>query len=379
MQLPSRALDASSRAIPALDFIRGVCLLVITLNHYSSFAQRLGYDGMQLWTPTNLGYSSAAELFFLISGYLVGAIYARDGVPYPRLFVKLSHRAVLLMLYNVMAFVSLLAFSSVLHQREVVAFGLGELRTRPIDATTDFLSFGDAPPLLNILQLYICFIVVSLVFIPLLRRAPWLALALTCGLYLLNLLPAMQPWLADQVTDWGMNPYAWQLVFFGGLILGRFQLFTWLGGKLQQRGSVSWVFAALIAASVVFVADMKLGLTPSLLRDKDQLGILRPLHAMIVLCVYWVCADLLSQRLSRWGGGLLVDTFNAAGRKSLDNFAFGIALSYAAALLLTRWGNAPWQYFALVAGIVTAFLGFAHYLHWRSRTSTRPIPVAPQA
>ena len=71
MNAPVAPPRAGSR-IEALDFVRGICLLVIAFDHTSSFARKLGYTGREWFTPTMLGYSSAAELFLFVSGALIG-------------------------------------------------------------------------------------------------------------------------------------------------------------------------------------------------------------------------------------------------------------------------------------------------------------------
>src|SRR5690606_6961553 len=77
-------------------------------------ARKLGYQGRELFTPTMLGYSSAAELFFFVSGALIGILYSRPQVTPAMRLVRLSHRAGHLYLYNALAYLALLAGCSLL-------------------------------------------------------------------------------------------------------------------------------------------------------------------------------------------------------------------------------------------------------------------------
>lgn len=71
--------DASSARKPsrdlAIDAVRGIALITITMNHLTGTVVNMGMDGFKYPTPTERGISSAAEVFFLLSGYLVGAVY----------------------------------------------------------------------------------------------------------------------------------------------------------------------------------------------------------------------------------------------------------------------------------------------------------------
>ena len=60
------------KRIPALDSIRGLLLLIMTLNHL--FWISGGSSIYQLFTLQPLGQFGAAEGFILVSGFLAGAI-----------------------------------------------------------------------------------------------------------------------------------------------------------------------------------------------------------------------------------------------------------------------------------------------------------------
>ena len=91
-----------------LDVIRGLALATITVNHFSALVGELGYRGAQFPTFTHFGYSSAAEIFFLMSGYLLGVLYlqpAADGAIGRFAFIATA-RALKLYFYNLVLFIS---------------------------------------------------------------------------------------------------------------------------------------------------------------------------------------------------------------------------------------------------------------------------------
>ena len=49
----------------AIDILRGLALITITVNHITGFAFRLGLTGMAFPTLSHWGFSTAAEIFFM--------------------------------------------------------------------------------------------------------------------------------------------------------------------------------------------------------------------------------------------------------------------------------------------------------------------------
>ena len=94
----------------AIDILRGLALITITINHITGFTDRMGMVGMQFPTLTLWGFSSAAEVFFVLSGYLVGAVYfAKVKQPTLAGFTgKVWRRTGKLYVYNLALFVALI-------------------------------------------------------------------------------------------------------------------------------------------------------------------------------------------------------------------------------------------------------------------------------
>lgn len=62
------------KRIPALDSIRGLLLVIMTVNHLIWISG--GNSVIQLFSLQPLGQFGAAEGFILVSGFLAGAIYS---------------------------------------------------------------------------------------------------------------------------------------------------------------------------------------------------------------------------------------------------------------------------------------------------------------
>ncbi|WDS37129.1 OpgC domain-containing protein [Pseudoxanthomonas sp.] len=364
------------RMVP-LDFIRGICLIVITLNHYSLLTQLLGYPGKALWTPTTLGYSSSAELFFFISGYLVGLIYAQPGMSAGLSFVRLSHRAGHLYLYNALAFLCLLALCGVLPEQLATQLRMHDLVWTPHQAARAFLLLRDSPPLLDVLQIYVIFLLACIPLVPLVIRWPRTVLAASLALYVLSQWQSVAASLGQPGESGYFNRYAWQLLFIGGIVGGRLQALQHLQDAARHPRIAFALLSTLAAMTVFFLIDRKvMPLTDMRWWDKRDLAPLRLAHAALVLFAwFWLCGVLQQTRLHRWGGHRIVEAFSTLGRQSLEMFTFGIALSYAGALLLRALSLGRMTYLAIAALLVLLMWLFARYLrlrHLMARTPQAP-------
>ena len=80
-----------SRRIPQLDGLRGVAIIFVLLFHFVGFAVDFGAPPILNWLvpPTSLGWSGV-DLFFVLSGFLIGGILldARESPNYFRVFYR---------------------------------------------------------------------------------------------------------------------------------------------------------------------------------------------------------------------------------------------------------------------------------------------------
>ncbi|GEM_PF-1276404 len=362
--------------IASLDFIRGACLMVIAFDHISSFFRKLGYQGRELLTPTMLGYSSAAELFLFVSGALVGIIQSRPELAARQRLIRLSHRAGHLYLYNALAFVGLLAACTLLSTQAIDALGLTSLVQAPFKGARDFLTMSSSPPLLDILTLYVAFLLVAIGFIPLARRAPALAMGLSFLLYAACQWPVAQEKLGLLAIGRGLNPWAWQLCFMVGLICGQYGILKRMQEWLAQPKVTVLLVVALVLTTAVFIADRKLGLSPESWWEKHDLGPIRLPHAALVFSAY-VCLSSwpLDARLPA-AAHRIHEAIALMGCHSLEVFMAGIALTYAVSPLVGQHNLSTTAYYATLAFSAAAMWCLARYLAWRAR-ARQPVTSPP--
>jgi len=352
----------------AIDILRGLALVTITVNHISGFTDRMGMAGMQFPTLTLWGFSSAAEIFFLLSGYLVGAVYfsaARDP-SIPDFARKVWARVRKLYVYNLMLFVVLLPFCWYSADMARLSFYHYFFR----GGTTSYLQFlllYVQPYCLEILVTYMVLLATAPLFAILLRAQALVAVLLSAALYwyahehpFFNI-PGGSP-LGD--WQWNFNPASWQVLFFGAMAAGRYRLLA----ELQRITSADWRWA--IPAWIIFAALTWLFMaqgafdTLSLYQSKIRVGPLRAIHAV---SVSWAIMSLF------WAWPRLQDSWIARqcaliGANSLQNFVACVAISYVAGFLWIEYMRNHTAYMLLCILAVIVLGLFANlYQAWKTR------------
>jgi hypothetical protein len=226
----------------------------------------------------------------------------------------------------------------------------------------EVLTFRSHPYPLGILQLYVCFLLAAPVFAFMVRRSVLLAscatLALWCG---------AQIWPEFNATggspegdwQWNFNPFAWQLLFFGGMILGRYNLTPAMLRLSQRRGVVVASIALLGLATAVHAAEIwapSAGLRFRMpAAGKEGLGAVRLAHALLVVWVLY----LALARLRRPERNPVIAMAAMIGRTSLDSFAASVVVTYALALVWSEIGGGAVNYFILSGMCLAALALFA--------------------
>lgn len=340
-------MHANPQRDTRLDIIRGVAMIIIAVNHVTAMVASAGYDGPRIPSLSDFGQSSAAELFVGLSGYMVGMVYlSRE-----RLAENIFGRMRQLYVFNLIAFCCCAV---------VIAFADARLPDSsdfyPSGSTdvwrrlTTFLVLLEPPFLLNVLPLYIFLMAGVPAASALLKKSRvFFALALVLGYVAAQLLQKTHPGSTiSAVLGWGMDPLAWQLLFYGMMALGtgRFhiRLFNWLSESRWRP--IGFVIAFVLAA--VLDRWWGTGLIPLPRMDgKANLAPMRLLHAVLTLLTV-SSVIVLAKPLYRSRPLLLVA---AVGRETLMCYACSIPLTYIAVAVWLHVG-ASWVYPAVAAAVV---------------------------
>lgn len=329
-----------------IDIVRGVAMLTILINHITGGFRIYGFDGVEILTPTSVGYASAAPLFVIMSGYMVGMVYLRKAKP----AVAILKRASTLYAYNTLLLASLLPGLIFMSDLEVKSWGADFIVNGGLLGWTKFLALWKAPMPLDVLRLYVISMLLTPAAIWVYRRSPMMLAAGSIAIWLVCQLAAVTRFIDPGTVRWGFNAAAWQLLFFIPLILGASRAHESFFGLLENR---KWLTFA-VAAAAVALAAAKIHQADSAfpgswyLSLKGNLGPLRLAHACIMLALY--CGLLsLSARIPELPP---MRALACLGRQTLKCYVLSVWLTYVLAVTWGRLGSGNWGYYAAVASVV---------------------------
>lgn len=298
--LPRKALDHARRHMERqteLDWLRGLMLVLMTITHLPTwFSAHAGQP---------FGFVSAAEGFVFLSAYLVGSVYSRmarkQGYAAMRRAllaraakVYAAHVALLLFLFWVLVpfatsqgahAITNLASYYVAHPRVALVSGL-------------LLAYN--PPLLDILPMYVLFLLASpLVLAYASRRgfgvllalsaALWLYAQLNGGLHLYESIVHLTGWPVPYAQTGAFSLLAWQMLWLVGLRAGALKAEAVDAGEAEAPWPVALMWTATLLTALFFVWRHVVGQVPfagdpalSALFDKWHLGPLRLLNFAVL-------------------------------------------------------------------------------------------------
>lgn len=359
-----------NRRLWELDALRGLMLVLMTVTHLPTrFSSPLGQP---------FGFVSAAEGFVILSGLMAGMVYTarerRDGEAVMReafhqraLKIYLCQAALLVFLFTVIALVG------VLNDQAALKGLIGFYLDRPLTAVVASLLLIHSPPLLDILPMYIVFMLASpLLLLHGLHHGWRLVVGASVAMWL-----AAQFGLADAVYDTvvaltglpvpkaaigSFDLFAWQFLWVMGLWFGSQRAAT---KEPQPVTFPRWMVGVAIVVGVACMAwRHAVGQAPfganvalNLMFDKWHLGPLRLIDffALVVLTMHF--APQL-RRLPR------IAALETMGAQALPVFCAHLVL----ALGLLAWsGDArdsrPW---ATDTAILVASFAILYAVAWGS-------------
>lgn len=334
------------------------------------------------------GYVSAAEGFVLLSGFMAGLVYGRlaqrQGLQAMRrafwrrsLLVYGCHAATLLFLFTVIALIGLRVDEPAV--KNLMSFYL----QRPVDALVGGLLLIYQPPLLDILPMYVLFMLASpWAFWLALRRGwvPVMAGSLTLWLLaqfglaerLYELAASLVPLPVPYGETGAFNGFAWQFLWVLGL---------WMGASRHEQPVQPFTFPsvavwlALAAAAVGIAWRHTLGQAPfgadeqmNLLFDKWQLGPLRLLNLLALLLLVIHFGPGLANRLPR------IRALETLGSASLPVFCAHLVVVLLVLAVFGAEFTRPWMIDAPLLLGVLASLYLAGWLtqRWEERSEAAP-------
>ena len=215
------AARAPSARDPRLDVFRGLCLVMIFINHVPG-------NAYELYTSRNFGWSDAAEAFVMMSGIAAGLAYSRDFNTHGLLWAGLGRvwgRAWTLYLVHLMVTAWALASAAavalwfqngqLLHENEV-----NVLFEQPLGVMLGVPLLTHQFGYTNILPLYAVLLLVSpLVFLTG-RRWPFVVWGLSFLIWAIAANWRLNLPRYPQSGGWFFDPFCWQLLFVTGLLTG---------------------------------------------------------------------------------------------------------------------------------------------------------------
>lgn len=289
------ASPASSR-LWQLDALRGLMLVLMTLTHVPT----------RLTEPFGqpFGFVSAAFGFVFISAMLVGRVHGKRLLTHGAQGVRraLVRRAGQVYACHV-GLLGLLFFglplSGLVGERGALPGMMWFFEAEPWAATLGGLALIHQPGLLDILPMYVVFLLASPLMLNALAKGHWRRVAgLSVALWLFAQTGLSAGWYDTFVASTGFpivrgatGPFdmsGWQLVWTLGLLGGWAMSRGWT--PAAARWSSGWIIAALVIAIIGFTWRQLIGQTPfpdspslSAWFDKWHMGPLRLLNAAALL------------------------------------------------------------------------------------------------
>ena len=324
-----------------LDFCRGVALILIFIDHVPG-------NPASLWTLRKWAFCDAAEVFVVISGISAYLAYSStlERFGFLRCAGMVGRRwlriygAHLLLIFSTAALVWL---ASVYFGRNYLDFlCVGPLFRDPRHYIAAAVTLRYLPRYSDILPLYLILFAAAPALILFVRRSPWWALGASGSIYLAARLIHFNLSAGYDGLEWCFNPFAWQLLFVIGVVVGHFGHASvetpahfgryerlWLGA------AAAFTLFALLAAAPWTGSDASRTLFSFPLWPAEK-TFLSPLRVANVVALLYLLAYFVPRQASFFHTPI-ASLFLACGRNSLPLFGVGVLLSCAGYVALEQF------------------------------------------
>jgi hypothetical protein len=322
---------------PEIDALRGVFLVWMTLTHLPTH--------LSDFVSEPFGFVSSAEGFVFLSALLVARLYIRQAAEAgTALRTKLWKRALRIYGYHLtllaLAFTVAATFAVTAHRLALINL-LNFYLAHPFPAIVGSLLLIYCPPLLDILPMYVIFLLITPFLLAIAANRSWKGILLASMSVWLLAQFGLRAWVHDVVVHvttlqiplqetGSFNLFAWQLVWVSGLCVGGASA---LEGRFFKRPPrFASQVSALICIFFIGVRHSWFGnhltqQTLALQLDKWQLGPLRLVNLIAFACVIYWSRKLLTRLF-------LIEPFIMLGKASLQVFCAHLAFVFAGLALL---------------------------------------------
>lgn len=347
----------------SVDFWRGFALLTIFINHIPG-------NAFVHVTYRNFGFSDATELFVLLAGVASALAYLpgfRAGRAMATSF-RILQRAFQLYMAQIVLIVASAGIiaHSVATTGDLRFFEMLQLQILVNDTVPALMGLATLtlqPDYLNILPLYIVFLLMAPLLLMLARRSLGLMVLVSATVYVGSQLL----WLNFPTFPgdgwWFLNPLCWQFLFVLGIALGAA---IQKGEQTPLPRALLWVAIAYVGVSMVWiVSGFYPGWNPVWLPrfvwdfDKTNLFLPRLLH---VLALAYVAAHLPVERWLRHTE--VMRPIIVLGRHSLPVFCLGTVLAISGQMIRAQSETSFSLDVILVSSGIVAQLVLAGVLEW---------------
>lgn len=348
-----------------LDFVRGLALLIIFVNHIPD-------NEGQFFTLSRYGWSDAAEVFVFCSGYVsalvFGKSFERSGLGSGT--VRVLQRCMQIYAAHLGLFAALALsclWGNALNPGHdyIQKLNIGFLFEQTQVALPAMVTLTYLPNGIDILPMYLMLLAWTPLFWVLSRVSKSLAVLVSVALYAATYLVNMDL-SAQPGTDraWFFNPFAWQLMFFGGYVIGA----GWIKIRLGiQRRLLACLAIVLLAVPFAHEQNLRpLDWMMSLygwidpVYEKTRLGPLRILH---FAALAYLVATLL-ERHGAWLRRPAAECIRVLGRNSLAIFSLGLLLARLCGMVLDQTGHGLLPLLGVNLGGLALLIGVGQVLAW---------------
>jgi|GEM_PF-4862149 len=294
----------------ALDALRGVFIVILTIDHMSGFFSKITWQ--------TFGYVTVLPGFVFVSGYIVARAYGGAMRKYGTLagLRRIVGRIGQIYVWHVVAVIAVIGGTILLSPfLSDIDDNLGRVETLIKVGLLYNLNYY-----FNIIPLYIFFLALAAVFLVTLRRYPFIIAMLGILIWLLaDVIPkGLHPW-ADTAM---LTPLRWQVLFTLGLAIGLMRM----DGKMVTLPR--WLYAGAAAVALVLFALRWHLVDPGIAPFESELfgrNALQPGRLLNILCLILLISSLLPH-LRTWLQRS--NTLIMVGQNSLIAFSLQIIIMH---------------------------------------------------